>query len=158
MAIVVEGLGDPALRRLIRKKLDALRDHLRQPPTAVRVGFTDENGPKGGPSIRCALTIDMARRRAVHVEHTATTPRRACDLAFDALERRALQEIDRTRDRRRRPKKYFLARRLLESEAGPPVERRGGERRTAWAPWTSVNAFARLRASSRAAHRSSASP
>src|SRR6267143_1036103 len=100
MAIVVEGLGDTALRRLIRKKLDALRDHLRQPPTAVRVGFTDENGPKGGPSIRCALTIDMARRRAVHVEHTATTPRRAFDLAFDALERRALQEIDRTRDRR----------------------------------------------------------
>jgi len=129
MAIVVEGLGDPALRRLIRKKLDALR--VRQPPTAVRVGFTDENGPKGGPSIRCALTIDMVRRRAVHVEHTATTPRRAFDLAFDALERRALQEIDRTRDRRRRPKKYFLARRLLESEAGPPVERRGGERRTA---------------------------
>src|SRR5213078_1851600 len=106
MAIVVEGLGDTALRRLIRKKLDALRDHLRQPPTAVRVGFTDENGPKGGPSIRCALTIDMARRRA-------------------------LQEIDRTRDRRRRPKKYFLARRLLESEAGPPVEPRGGERLTA---------------------------
>ena len=131
MAIVVEGLGDTALRRLIRKKLGALRDHLRQPPTAVRVGFTDENGPKGGPSIRCALTIDMARRRALHVEHTATTPRQAFDLAFDALERRALQEIDRTRDRRRRPKKYFLARRLLESEAGPPVEPRGGERRTA---------------------------
>jgi len=131
MAIVIEGLGDGALRRLVSKKLDSLVHHLRQPPVAVRVGFTDENGPKGAPGIRCAFTIDMARRRALHVEHTAATPRQAFDLAFEALERRALQEIDRARDRRRRPKKYFLAKRLLESGAAQTREPRTRQRRTA---------------------------
>jgi ribosome-associated translation inhibitor RaiA len=131
MAIVIEGLGDAALRRLVGKKLDGLLRHLRQPPVAVRVDLTDENGPKGGVGIRCALTVDMARRRTVHVEHTAATPRQAFDLAFEALERRALQEIDRARDRRRRPKKYFLAKRLLESGGGQPVEPPNRQRRSA---------------------------
>jgi len=131
MAIVIEGLRNGALRRLVEKKVDGLLRHLRQPPVAVRVGFTDENGPKGGPGIRCALSIDMARRRRLHVEHTAGTPRQAFDLAFDALERRALQEVDRVRDRRRRPKKYFLAKRLLESGAGQTVELPAGQRRSA---------------------------
>src|SRR3989442_3827135 len=137
MALVVEVLGDVALRRLIGKKLEALRRHLRQPPIAVRVGFTDENGPKGSPGIRCAVTVDMARRRALHVENTAATSRQAFDLAFEALERRALQEIDRERDRRRRPKKYFLAKRLLESEPEQPVETPNRQRRSAAPPWTS---------------------
>ena len=131
MAIVVEGLGDVVLRRLIGKKLDALSRHLRQPPITVRVGFSDENGPKGGPGIRCALTVDMPRRRPLHVEDTAATPRQAFDLAFEALERRALQEIDRARDRRRRPKKYFVAKRLLEAEAERPVETPSRQRRSA---------------------------
>lgn len=131
MAIIIEGLRDGPLRRLIGKKLDSLRHHLRQPPVTVRVAFTDENGPKGGPSIRCSLTVDLARRRALHVEHTAATPRQAFDLAFEVLERRVFQEIHRARDRRRRPKKYFVAKRLLESEAAQAVKPSPRQRRTA---------------------------
>ena len=115
MAITIEGLSDPAPRRLIGKKLEALGGHLARPPIAIRVGFTDENGPKSGVTIRCALTVELGGRGAVHAEDIAATPRQAFDLAFEALERRALKEIDRARDRRRRPKKYFLAKRLLES-------------------------------------------
>jgi ribosome-associated translation inhibitor RaiA len=58
----------------------------------------------------------MPRRGALHAADIAATHRQAFDLAFEALERRALREIDRARDGRRRPKKYFVAKRLLESE------------------------------------------
>ncbi len=131
MAIVIEGLTDGTLRRLIGRKLDALGSHLPQPPIAVRVGFKDENGPKGGVDIRCALTVEVPRRGALHAADVAATPRRAFDLAFAALERRALREIDRARDGRRRPKKYFAARRLLESQAGEAVEAPSRQRRSA---------------------------
>ncbi len=77
MAIVIEGLTDGALRRLIGRKLDALGSHLPQPPIAVRVGFKDENGPKGGVDIRCALTVEVPRRGALHAADVAATPRRA---------------------------------------------------------------------------------
>jgi len=116
MATVIEGLSDAALRRLIGKKLNTLSRHLPRPPIAVRVGFTDENGPKGGVGIRCAITVDLPRRRSLHAEDMAAAPRQAFDLAFDALERRALKEVDRARDGRRRPKKYFVAKRLLGAE------------------------------------------
>src|SRR5256712_13622127 len=123
MTLVMEGIAlDDPLRPFIEEKMTAATGRGRLRPTAARVGFTDENGPKGGPGIRCALTVDMPRRRPLHVEDTAATPRQAFDLAFEALERRALQEIDRAPDPRRRPKKPFLAKRLLRAEPERPRE------------------------------------
>lgn len=116
MTIVIEGLVEGPLRRLIGKKLDALAGHLPRPPLTVHVGFKDENGPKGGVDIRCALTVEIPRRGALYAADLAATPREAFDLAFVALERRVLRDIDRARDRRRRPRKYLVARRLLESD------------------------------------------
>lgn len=118
MAILIEGVQDPALRRLIERKLEALKTRLRRPPVHVRVGFTDENGPKGGVDTRCAITVEWPRRPALHAEDVAATPRHALDAAFEAVERLLLKELDRQREQRRRPKKYFLARRLLETEPG----------------------------------------
>jgi len=126
MAIVIEGLTDGALRRLIGKKLDALAGHLHRPPTAVHVGFRDENGPRGGVDTRCALTIEMPGQRALHATDIAATARQTFDLAFEALERRALKEIDRARDGRRRAKKYYVAKRLLETGEAPGRARRAG--------------------------------
>ena len=132
MTLVMEGIAlDDPLRPFIENKMTAVTSRGRLRPISARVAFTDENGPKGGPGIRCALTVDMPRRRPLHVEDTAATPRQAFDLAFEALERRALQEIDRARDRRRRPKKYFVAKRLLEAEAERPVETPSRQRRSA---------------------------
>jgi ribosome-associated translation inhibitor RaiA len=118
MAILIEGVQDRALRRLIERKLEALRARLPRPPVNVRVGFTDENGPKGGIDTRCAITVERPRRPPVHAEDVAPTPRQALEAAFEAVERRLLKDLGRQRERRRRPKKYFLARRLLETEPG----------------------------------------
>ncbi len=124
MAIVIEGIKDAALRRVIGRKLDKLSRQLPRPPVAVRVDFTDENGPKGGVDRRCGLTIELPRRAALHAEDVAPTARAAFDLAFESLQRRVLREVERLRDQRRRPKKYFVAKRLLETPSTPPRRRR----------------------------------
>ena len=82
-------------------------------PTSARVVFTDENGPKGGNAIRCALQIRMPRRPTVYVEDVAGTPCLAYDAALAKLERRLGRIREITRESRRRPKKYFAASRAL---------------------------------------------
>ena len=82
-------------------------------PTTARATFTDENGPKGGRAIRCALEVRLPRRPAVHVETVATTQRLAFDSAIAKLERAVARLCETARDKTRRPKKYFVARRVL---------------------------------------------
>lgn len=118
MTVLIEGVRDQAIRRLVERRLAALQARLPRPPVHVRVGFTDENGPKGGVDTRCAITVRWPRRPPLHAEEVAPTPRRALDVAFQAVERLLLKELDRQRERRRRPKKYFVARRLLETKPG----------------------------------------
>src|SRR4029453_9692095 len=84
-------------------------------PTSTRVAFTDENGPKGGIAIRCALEIRLPRRPMVHVEDQASTPRLAFELGLAKLERRLRRMRKIERDSNRRPRKSHAARRVLAS-------------------------------------------
>jgi len=88
-------------------------DPLVVEPTTARATFTDENGPKGGPAIRCTLEAKQPRRPAVHVEAVATTQLLAFDRALAKLERAVARRRQTARDAKRRPKKYFAARRVL---------------------------------------------
>ena len=117
IAIDVEGIvNDPALRtRCARRARQALA-HLGVTPLSARINFTDQNGPKGGVSVRCAITVPVPRRAAVHVEHVAPTPGTAFDGALDTLEDRLAQRRRRERDAGRRPKKYYVAKRVLTGE------------------------------------------
>ena len=120
MATLIEGLGDDrALRTYIEEKVTNTLARLRVKATNVRIQFSDENGPKGGVDTRCSVTIDVARRPELHADVVAADARLAFDQSFAALER----QIERTKERgrvvRRRPKKYYLAKRLLEPEATP---------------------------------------
>jgi ribosome-associated translation inhibitor RaiA len=124
MTIKIEGLDDPTLRGFVTRKLHAVTRRLRTAPVTARLGFTDVNGPKGGPDTRCSLTLRWPRRPTVHVEDVAVSPRLAFDEALARLERRLERGVEQARDRRRRPKKYYVAKRLLESS---PED----------APWTS---------------------
>jgi len=128
MGLVIEGLSlDDPLRAHVEEKVSMVTRRLRRGPTAVRVGFTDENGPKGGLAIRCALTVRLPYRPSVRVEHTAETERLAFDGGFATLERLLERYRERDRDNRRHPKKYFVAKRLIESA---PVPRVRGPRKT----------------------------
>ena len=128
MTLVMEGIAqhDP-LRPFIQGKMAAATNRGRLRPTAARVGFTDENGPKGGVGIRCALTVEIPRRPTAHASALGETPRLAFDSAYTALEHELSRERRRRRDVARRPKKYFTASlgHLTEGEAAlPPVRRR----------------------------------
>jgi ribosome-associated translation inhibitor RaiA len=114
----IHGLRDAgAFRALVAGRLTAALARLHRGAARADVGFADENGSKGGPAVRCAITVTVPSRRAVHTEHRAAAPRAAFDGAFTALVRELERYVDRGRESRRRPKKYYVAKRLLEPPA-----------------------------------------
>jgi ribosome-associated translation inhibitor RaiA len=139
MRVVVEGLGeDRALRTLVNGKVVASLGRLRVPATTARVQFSNETGAKGGPTAHCAITVDLPRRPELHADVTGETSRLAFEQAFAVLERQIERDRERGREERRRPKKYYLAKRLLEpgassreAPARPANGRRLVRRRTA---------------------------
>jgi ribosome-associated translation inhibitor RaiA len=105
MRVVIEGLGeDRALRTLVNGRVAASFARLRVPATTARVQFGDGNGPKGGPSARCAITLGLPRRPELHATIAAESPRLAFEQAFAALERQIERDRERRREERRRPK------------------------------------------------------
>ena len=120
MSIVIEGLGDDrTLRTLISGKVTTTLARLQVNSTNVYVQFSDENGSKGGVDTRCSLTLHLPHSRELHADTVAPDPRLAFEQAFDAVERQIERAKDRGRVERRHPKKYYLAKRLLEPEATP---------------------------------------
>jgi ribosome-associated translation inhibitor RaiA len=109
------GAESRLIRPRVAERLRTIVGALPVTPTSARATFTDENGPKGGNAIRCALEVRLPRRAAIHVEEVAGTPRGALDGAVAKLERQLDRVFDITREMRRRPKKYFAARRTLLS-------------------------------------------
>jgi ribosome-associated translation inhibitor RaiA len=127
MSLVMEGVAlDDAFRTVIQEKLAATIGRGRLRPTSTRVAFTDENGPKGGVDIRCAVTMEVPGRPTKHASALAQNHRLAFDSAIAALEREVTRERQRRRDAARRPKKYYVAHQglLPEGEAALPPPRR----------------------------------
>jgi ribosome-associated translation inhibitor RaiA len=130
MSIIIDGLPeDPALRTLIAGKITSALTRLRITATTVRVQFSDENGAKGGVDNRCSMTIDVPHRGELHADTVATEARLAFEQAFAAIERQIEKSRERGRVERRHPKKYYLAKRLLEPEATPDAIRESAARR-----------------------------
>jgi ribosome-associated translation inhibitor RaiA len=128
MAIDIRGIPtDTALRRRVTERLTAELAKLAVQPVNAQVIFADENGPKGGRAMRCAVTIRVPRRAAIHVEHLADTSRSAFDHTLAALERELERHRERYRESKRYPKKYYAAQRLLAPEVEPPAAPGGAE-------------------------------
>lgn len=111
----LRGADGRAIRARVAARLKDVVGAVPIKATTARATFTDENGPKGGNALRCALEVRLPRRPAIHVEEVAATPRLAFDGALAKLERQLGRLVDTTRELRRRPKKYFAARRALTS-------------------------------------------
>lgn len=113
MRIEIKGTRrDTALRTHVAERLEASLRPLKVAPITAQVNFVDDNGPKGGLALRCALTVQVPYRPAIRVERTAATGRLAFDAGMAALERRLERYREQDRDSRRHPKKYYAARRL----------------------------------------------
>jgi hypothetical protein len=115
-SIVIEGTRNRAFTARVRAKIAEALGIVDPAPVTARVIFADENGPKGGPGIRCTVVTDMPRRREVSVTELGPTEELAFDAAFEALETSITRDRKRRRTLVRHPKKYYLAKRLLSPD------------------------------------------
>jgi ribosome-associated translation inhibitor RaiA len=123
-AIQISGIKrDEALRARVEKLMKGTLERISVRPVRGQATFFDDNGPKGGRAMRCALTVRLPYRPSIRVERSALTPRLAFDGAFAVLERQLERYYERDRDAKRHPKKYFAARRALSGETSPPPRR-----------------------------------
>jgi ribosome-associated translation inhibitor RaiA len=121
MTVEIKGIRiDTALSARVTRLVGVALDLLKVKPVTAQATFFDDNGLKGGPAIRCAITVRLPYRPSLRVEELAETPRLAFDGALKAFERQLERYRERDRDSRRRPKKYWIAKRLSEGVAPPP--------------------------------------
>jgi len=112
--------GLPAAGARARAELTRLLEAHGISTARATVTFTDDNGPKGGRAMRCAVGLTLPPRTGVRAEHTATTVRLALDGVLDTLERELARLVERRRNAARHPKKYYAAKRLLGAPASRP--------------------------------------
>jgi ribosome-associated translation inhibitor RaiA len=130
MAIEIRGIQkDRALSARVSTRVAAALASLRVTPVGAKITFFDDNGPKGGLAMRCALDVRVPYRPLIRVEEVAATTRLAFDGAFAHLERQLERYRERDRDIKRRPKKYFVATRLLTGGLEQPGKPRRVRRR-----------------------------
>jgi ribosome-associated translation inhibitor RaiA len=103
----------PIPRAHVTTRLRRVLSRLPLAPVTAHVTFADVNGPKGGNDIRCAVRVELPRQPPIHVERVAPTARLAFDASYDRMVRQLERHRERWQDSRRRPKKYFVAKRLL---------------------------------------------
>jgi ribosome-associated translation inhibitor RaiA len=120
----ISGLeADPVFRARAAKLMAATIAKLAVRPVRSEAVFVDDNGPKGGRAMRCALMVRLPYRPSVRVERRAETARLAFDAAFAVLERQLERYRERDRDNKRHPKKYFAAARAAGEERPRPPRR-----------------------------------
>jgi len=115
---------EAALRARVEKLMMAAVERITVRPVRSEAVFFDDNGPKGGRAMRCALTVHLPYRPSIRVERSAVTPRLAFDAAIAVLERQLARYYERDRENKRHPKKYFAAGRAVAGEAARPKRTR----------------------------------
>lgn len=114
MTIAIRGIQPrTTFHARVLARMEGALTGLHVSPVAAQVTFTDDNGPKGGLGTRCAVSVRVPYRPLLRVDHVASTSALAFQGAFAGLERQLERYRQRQRDIRRRPKKYFVAKRLL---------------------------------------------
>jgi ribosome-associated translation inhibitor RaiA len=104
MLTAIRGLrGQRRLRVEVVNQLSELLERRRFTPVSVRVAFFDDDGPRGGVAIRCALTVRPKRGPTIRVEHTARTHSAAFNGGLAILRRQLKRHVQRRRRRARYP-------------------------------------------------------
>lgn len=93
-------------------RLQQLLRRLVPRPLAVRVQFSDDNGPKGGADIRCRMLVRFPGTPSISAESLATNARLAFDAVYQRVRRQTEHPRRQWRESQRRPKKYYAAKRL----------------------------------------------
>ena len=115
-AIIIEGVRTEGLATKVYDRVVDTLARVVPAPAVARIIFADENGSKGGVDTRCTIVFHVPRRRDLSVAESGENAEMAFELACDALVGSVTRERGRRRELVRRPKKYFLAKRLLAPE------------------------------------------
>src|SRR5215470_6520747 len=76
VSIQIQGVGrDKLLRTRAARLVEKALAHLRVGPVSASVRFSDENGPKGGPAMRCAINVRAPYEPELRVERSANKAR-----------------------------------------------------------------------------------
>lgn len=103
----------PTPRQHVLTRMTRALRRIQVRPVTAHVAFADLNGPKGGLDVRCALRVTVQGQPPVVAEGVAVGLRLAFDQGHARLVRRLERAFARWQESRRRPKKYFVAKRLL---------------------------------------------
>ena len=114
--VIIEGIHDAALAARVYARITETVARVTPTPTVAKVIFADENGPKGGVDTRCTIVFHMPHRRDLSFTDLGRTGAVAFDAAHTALDTSVTRERARQRQLVRRPKKFFLAKRLLAAD------------------------------------------
>jgi len=124
-AVRISGIErDAALRARVDKLMTGAVERITVRPVRSQAVLFDDNGPKGGRAMRCALTVRLPYRPSIRVERSAVTPRLAFDAAIAVLERQLERYYERERENKRHPKKYFAAGRAVAGESARSPKRK----------------------------------
>jgi hypothetical protein len=110
---IAERIGRPIPHAHVGTRMRRVLRRLPSAPIRADVTFRDVNGPKGGNDICCAVLLALPRQPAIRIERLGRTPRLAFDAAYERVVRQVEQYRERWQNSRRRPKKYYTAKRLL---------------------------------------------
>jgi hypothetical protein len=113
LALEVTGVPiAPSLRSRITRRIRRAIVGVQTSPIHVHVTFADVSGPKGGPDIRCAIDVWIPRTAPLHAEVFAERDITAFDRSAAVITRRIARRLLRRQKSGRRPKKYYVAKRL----------------------------------------------
>lgn len=110
--IRIEGKAVKGAREYVALRVRRLLTRVPVRPLAVRVCFSDDNGPKAGADVRCRMLVTFPSESPITVEHVATRPRLAFDRVYERIRRQLEHPRRPWRESRRHPTKYFAAKRL----------------------------------------------
>lgn len=103
VAIRARGVDvDDALDRYIRERCGFKLGKFAHAIDRISVRLEDVGGPKGAPSMRCAVKVVLSRHESIVVEVVEGDHRSAFDHAMDAAERAVKRTRDRSREKARR--------------------------------------------------------
>lgn len=103
VAIRARGIEvDEALDRYIRERCGFKLGKFAKSIDRISVRLEDVGGPKGAPSMRCAVKVVLSRHESIVVEVVEGDHRSAFDHAIDAAERAVKRTRDRSREKARR--------------------------------------------------------
>lgn len=83
-----------------RRRMSTCLDRFGRRIKRVSVILRDENGPKGGPDMRCQVRVELDAEGSVIVEQSDADVYSAIDRAADRVKRTVRRRIGKRRDKR----------------------------------------------------------